>query len=146
MFLPLLKAKCAAEIGVIHHLFHRLIRCIAVSALSSHLHSVCSKSFTCLTEHVSGSLGSKRRRSIGALVAGRQVQQLGRTHRSNQVQPPKYLIVSSDISGETRFASAVAKRLEQLGALTHGDRHASSASDALSSSNLQTRCPGRRTP
>ena len=68
-----------------------------------------------------------------------QVQQLGRTHRSNQVQPPKYLIVSSDISGEQRFASAVAKRLEQLGALTHGDRHASSASDALSSSNLQTR-------
>ena len=70
----------------------------------------------------------------------RQVQQLGRTHRSNQVQPPKYLIVSSDISGEQRFASAVAKRLEQLGALTHGDRHASSASDALSSSNLQTKC------
>ncbi len=69
----------------------------------------------------------------------KQVQQLGRTHRSNQVQPPKYLIVSSDISGEQRFASAVAKRLEQLGALTHGDRHASSASDALSSSNLQTR-------
>jgi hypothetical protein len=69
-----------------------------------------------------------------------QVQQLGRTHRSNQVQPPKYLIVSSDISGEQRFASAVAKRLEQLGALTHGDRHASSASDALSSSNLQTKC------
>ena len=68
------------------------------------------------------------------------MQQLGRTHRSNQVQPPKYLIVSSDISGEQRFASAVAKRLEQLGALTHGDRHASSASDALSSSNLQTKC------
>lgn len=73
-----------------------------------------------------------------------QVQQLGRTHRSNQVQPPKYLIVSSDISGEQRFASAVAKRLEQLGALTHGDRHASSASDALSSSNLQTKCGMRR--
>lgn len=69
-----------------------------------------------------------------------QVQQLGRTHRSNQAQPPKYLIISTNISGEERFASAVAKRLEQLGALTHGDRHASSAADALSSSNLQSKC------
>lgn len=68
-----------------------------------------------------------------------QVQQLGRTHRSNQLQPPKYLIVSTDISGEHRFASAVACRLQQLGALTHGDRHAASAADALSSSNLQNK-------
>jgi C-terminal domain on Strawberry notch homologue len=35
-----------------------------------------------------------------------QVQQLGRTHRSNQRQPPLYLIVASDICGEQRFASA----------------------------------------
>jgi C-terminal domain on Strawberry notch homologue len=34
------------------------------------------------------------------------VQQLGRTHRSNQRQPPLYLIVASDICGEQRFASA----------------------------------------
>jgi hypothetical protein len=34
----------------------------------------------------------------------------------------------------------VARRLQQLGALTHGDRNATSASDALASSNLQTKC------
>ena len=68
-----------------------------------------------------------------------QVQQLGRTHRSNQLQPPKYLIVSTDISGEHRFASAVACRLQQLGALTHGDRHAASAADALNNFNLQNK-------
>ena len=43
-----------------------------------------------------------------------QVQQLGRTHRSNQAQPPRYLLVCTDISGESRFASAVAMKLEQV--------------------------------
>lgn len=41
-----------------------------------------------------------------ALIMRLQVQQLGRTHRSNQRQPPLYLIVASDICGEQRFASA----------------------------------------
>ncbi|GIM03776.1 hypothetical protein Vretimale_8391, partial [Volvox reticuliferus] len=63
---------------------------------------------------------------------------LGRTHRSNQAQPPLYMIVSSDISGEHRFASAVAARLMQLGALTHGDRNAVSAVDVLAGSNFHT--------
>jgi hypothetical protein len=60
--------------------------------------------------------------------------------RSNQQQPPIYKIVSTNICGEHRFASAVAHRLQQLGALTQGDRRAASASEALASFNLQTRC------
>ena len=52
----------------------------------------------------------------------------------------RYVILSSDIAGEHRFASAVAQRLSQLGALTLGDRHASSAADALAPFNLQTKC------
>ena len=43
-----------------------------------------------------------------------QVQQLGRSHRSNQAQPPLYVLVSSDVAGEHRFASAVAARLMQV--------------------------------
>ncbi|GAX80052.1 hypothetical protein CEUSTIGMA_g7491.t1 [Chlamydomonas eustigma] len=74
-----------------------------------------------------------------AWSADKTVQQLGRTHRSNQAQPPRYLLVCTDISGESRFASAVAKRLEQLGALTHGDRYAASASDVLAAFNIQTK-------
>lgn len=34
-----------------------------------------------------------------AWSADKTVQQLGRTHRSNQRQPPRYVILSSDICG-----------------------------------------------
>lgn len=67
------------------------------------------------------------------------MQQLGRTHRSNQLQPPRYVILFTDVAGEHRFAGAVAKRLEQLGALTHGDRHAA-CQDALASFNVDDKC------
>lgn len=53
------------------------------------------------------------------------IQQLGRTHRANQVNAPEYIILMSDLAGEGRFASALSKRIESLGALTHGDRRAS---------------------
>ncbi|XP_071480691.1 protein strawberry notch homolog 1-like [Diadema antillarum] len=70
--------------------------------------------------------------------ADRAVQQFGRTHRSNQVAAPEYVFLISELAGEQRFASIVAKRLESLGALTHGDRRATESKD-LSRFNIDTK-------
>merc|ERR1740129_1822107 len=70
--------------------------------------------------------------------ADRAIQQFGRTHRSNQVHPPEYILLISELAGEHRFASIVAKRLESLGALTHGDRRATESRD-LSRFNIDNK-------
>jgi len=70
--------------------------------------------------------------------ADKAIQQFGRTHRSNQVHAPDYIYLISQLSGEQRFASTVAKRLESLGALSHGDRRATETRD-LSSFNIDTK-------
>ncbi|SPP82611.1 protein strawberry notch-like [Drosophila guanche] len=44
------------------------------------------------------------------------LQQLGRTHRCNQLHPPEYVFFASDLIGERYIANSVAERLKGLGA------------------------------
>uniref|UniRef100_A0A672P283 Protein strawberry notch homolog 1 n=1 Tax=Sinocyclocheilus grahami TaxID=75366 RepID=A0A672P283_SINGR len=57
--------------------------------------------------------------------ADRAIQQFG----GYIVTAPEYVFLISELAGEQRFASIVAKRLESLGALTHGDRRATETRD-----------------
>ncbi|WP_293680764.1 strawberry notch family protein [uncultured Phenylobacterium sp.] len=68
-----------------------------------------------------------RQRRVHYLVepgwrADAAIQGLGRSHRTNQACAPLFRPVVTDIHGEKRFTSTIARRLDSLGALTRGER------------------------
>ena len=73
-------------------------------------------------------LGCKnQRRRIHYLLepgwrADAAIQGLGRSNRTNQKQPPVFRPVATDVKGEKRFLSTIARRLDTLGAITRGAR------------------------
>jgi len=69
--------------------------------------------------------------------ASRAVQGFGRTHRSNEASAPIYKLVTTNIKGQKRFTSTIARRLDQLGALTKGQRDTGSGMFGASD-NLET--------
>ena len=50
------------------------------------------------------------------------IQGLGRSNRTNQAQPPLFRPVVTNVKGERRFVSTIARRLDTLGAITRGQR------------------------
>ena len=66
------------------------------------------------------------------------VQGLGRTNRTNQANQPKLRLVASDVKGEKRFLSTIARRLDTLGALTRGQRETGGQGLFRESDNLES--------
>lgn len=63
--------------------------------------------------------------------AARVIQSFGRTHRTNQVCAPEYVILTTACAAEQRVVSTLSKRLEGLGALTKGNRKAGASERGL---------------
>ena len=76
--------------------------------------------------HADKSCGNTARRVHYLLEAGwradQAVQGLGRTHRTHQASAPVFRPVTTDVKGERRFTSTIARRMDSLGALTRGQR------------------------
>jgi hypothetical protein len=91
--------------------------------------------------HASNRAENRQRRVHITLELGwsadKQMQTFGRTHRSDQAVPPEYVLLSTELGGEKRFSSTIARRLGSLGALTKGDRGAADSGD-LAKYNFET--------
>jgi hypothetical protein len=76
--------------------------------------------------HADLNAANRKRRSHYLLEAGwradNAIQGLGRSHRTNQASAPVFRPVTTNVRGERRFISTIARRLDSLGALTRGQR------------------------
>lgn len=65
--------------------------------------------------------------------ADRALQGLGRTHRSNQAWAPMVSLVTTNLRSQMRFISTIARRLDELGAVTQGQTDAQASSGLFNS-------------
>ena len=92
--------------------------------------------------HSDLSAGNQQRR-VHYLVepgwrADAAIQGLGRSHRTHQACPPLFRPVTTDIHGEKRFTSTIARRLDSLGALTRGERRTGGSGLFRAEDNLES--------
>ncbi|MCL6559448.1 MAG: strawberry notch family protein, partial [Firmicutes bacterium] len=92
--------------------------------------------------HASLTAKNQRRRIHYLIQAGwradNAVQGFGRTHRTNQASAPHYILVTTNLKGQKRFISSIARRLDQLGALTKGQRQTGSQGLFSAKDNLES--------
>jgi hypothetical protein len=69
--------------------------------------------------------------------ADNALQGLGRSHRSGQDSAPHVVLCCTNLHGHKRFISTIARRLDQLGALTRGHRKAGSGALFNARDNLE---------
>ncbi|MBG1263104.1 strawberry notch family protein [Nostoc commune] len=85
---------------------------------------------------------NRRLRSHYLLEAGwradNAIQGLGRSHRTNQASAPIFRPVTTNVRGERRFISTIARRLDSLGALTRGQRQTGGNGIFNESDNLES--------
>ncbi|TAU38941.1 methylase (plasmid) [Rhizobium leguminosarum] len=66
------------------------------------------------------------------------IQGLGRSHRTNQKQPPRFRMIATNVKSERRFLSTIARRLDTLGAITRGQRQTGGQGMFRSEDNLES--------
>ena len=92
--------------------------------------------------HADLSCGNPARRVHYLLEPGwradQAIQGLGRTHRTHQASAPLFRPVSTDVRGERRFISTIARRLDALGAITRGQRAAQAGGLFRPEDNLES--------
>jgi hypothetical protein len=66
------------------------------------------------------------------------IQGLGRSNRTNQKQPPVFRPIATDVKGEKRFLSTIARRLDTLGAITRGQRQTGGQGLFCADDNLES--------
>ena len=92
--------------------------------------------------HADRGCQNTRRRVHYLLEAGWRadgaIQGLGRSHRTNQASAPIFRPVVTDVCGERRFISTIARRLDALGALTRGQRQTGGQGLFDSKDNLES--------
>ena len=92
--------------------------------------------------HADLSVQNQQRRSHYLVEPGWRadaaIQGLGRSHRTHQACPPLFRPVTTDIHGEKRFTSTIARRLDSLGALTRGERRTAGAGLFRAEDNLES--------
>ncbi|MBA5690544.1 strawberry notch-like NTP hydrolase domain-containing protein [Rugamonas apoptosis] len=70
--------------------------------------------------------------------ADKAVQGMGRTHRTNEASQPHYVLPTTNLEAQRRFISSIARRLDQLGALTKGQRQTGAQGLFSAEDNLES--------